>query len=348
MNPSPSRPRGRRVRAVLGVAVAAALLPASQLLAAPHASAAPAASAAPGASQSHGADTAARSADGGVVHFVRSHGHLVRVVTHGRYGIVAADGTSAVPARRRANSGGLQYNGGVVQHSPRVYLVYWGSQWDNDSNGIQPYMTNLFNGIGTSSDSWSATTTQYPDSSGTGPSFTGPVLAGSWVDDSAPAPAAAQQADIAAEADAAASHFGVAGDPDAQIVVMSPHGTSPDGWPSSGFCAWHDYTGSVSYSNMPYQLDAPSGSRCPNAALGGKLDAFSIVEGHEFAESVTDPQPSSGWVDANGEEIGDLCESNFQDVTLSTGTFAMQPLWSNNDGGCVITPGSGTGSATAR
>ncbi|RAG85136.1 hypothetical protein DN069_13500 [Streptacidiphilus pinicola] len=139
----------------------------------------------------------------------------------------------------------------------------------------------------------------------------------------------------------------MAGDPDAQIVVMSPQGTSPDGWPSSGFCAWHDYTGSVSYTNMPYELDAPSGSRCPNAALGGKLDAFSIVEGHEFAESVTDPQPSSGWVDANGEEIGDLCESNFQGVTLSTGTFAMQPLWSNNDGGCVITPGSSTGSATA-
>ncbi|MDH6130760.1 hypothetical protein P3T37_000127 [Kitasatospora sp. MAA4] len=253
--------------------------------------------------------------------------------------IAHAPHATAYGQRAQATSSGMQYGGGPVQHSPKVYVVYWGSQWNSDHNGIQQYMTNMFNGIGTSSDTWSSSTTQYTDSSGTGPTFTGPVLGGSWNDNARTAPARASQGSIANEADKAAAHFGVAGNPDAQIVVMSPHGTSPDGWPSSGFCAWHDYTGSVSYTNMPYQLDAPSGSRCPNDALGGKLDAFSIVEGHEFAESVTDPQPSSGWVDSNGEEIGDLCESNFQKVALSTGTFAMQPLWSNNDGGCVITPG---------
>lgn len=328
-----SRRRTGRVRAAACVAAATALLPAVQVLAAPSATAA-ARIAAP-----------APSADLGVVHYVRSHGQLVRVVTHGRFGIYPSTRASASKVRPSAitASSGLVYNGGPVQHSPQVYLVYWGSQWDSDTNGIPQYMTNLFNGVGATPDTWSSITTQYTDSTGAGPAFTGPVLAGSWVDDSQPAPAAAQQADIAAEADSAASHFGVAGNPDAQIVVMSPQGTSPDGWPSSGFCAWHDYTGSVSYTNMPYELDAPSGSRCPNAALGGKLDAFSIVEGHEFAESVTDPQPSTGWVDASGEEIGDLCESNFQDVTFATGTFAMQPLWSNNAGGCVITSGTVTG-----
>lgn len=87
---------------------------------------------------------------------------------------------------------------------------------------------------------------------------------------------------------------------------------------------------------MPYQLDAPAGSRCPNNLLGNKLSAFSIVEGHEYAESMSDPQPAGGWLTASGEEIGDLCESNFQNVTLPTGTFAMQPLWSNRAGACVI------------
>ncbi|WP_051967360.1 hypothetical protein [Kitasatospora mediocidica] len=297
----------RRPAATLGVTAAAALLAAVQLGGSPAAFA-----------------QSPNAVPNAVAHAVSGHSSP----TGNRYG--------ASPA---AASSGMQYGGGPVQHSPKVYLVYWGSQWNTDTNGVKPYMTSLFNGVGTSSDTWSSSTTQYTDSSGTGPTFTGPVLAGSWNDNRAKAPTSAGQQSIASEADKAAAHFGVTGNPDAQIVVMSPHGTHPDGWPSSGFCAWHDYTGSVSYTNMPYQLDAPSGSRCPNSALGGTLDAFSIVEGHEFAESVTDPQPSSGWVDSNGEEIGDLCESNFQRVALSTGTFAMQPLWSNNDGGCVITPG---------
>ncbi|MGF1426058.1 hypothetical protein [Kitasatospora sp. LaBMicrA B282] len=240
------------------------------------------------------------------------------------------------PTRQRPGADQMYYNGGPVQHSPVVYLDFWGSQWDSDTNGVEQYMANLFNGLGTGQDNWSTVTSQYTDSSGSGPTFTGPVLGGSWVDDASPAPASSQQQDIAAEADSAAAHFGVAGNPDAQIVVMSPSGTSPDGWPASGFCAWHDYTGSVSYTNMPYQLDAPAGSRCPNNLLGNPLSAFSIVEGHEYAESISDPQPSSGWVDPSGEEIGDLCESNFQNVTLPTGTFPMQPLWSNKAGGCSI------------
>lgn len=242
------------------------------------------------------------------------------------------------PAAPRSPADNMQYGGGPIQLSPQVYLVFWGSQWDSDSNGIPQYMSNFFNGLGTSSDSWSTITSQYTDSNGNGPTFTGPVLAGSWVDDASAAPDNASASDIAAEADNGASHFGVSGQTNAQIVVLSPHGTHPDGWPDSGFCAWHDYDGNVSYTNMPYQLDAPSGSRCPNGALGHQLDAFSIVEGHEYAESITDPQPSSGYTNSSGQEIGDVCESNFQMINLPTGSFAVQPLWNNNAGACTITP----------
>ncbi|WP_280714248.1 hypothetical protein [Kitasatospora sp. MAP5-34] len=321
----------RRGLTGLGVALAVGVLPAAQLVVAPGAFAQPAP-----------APVAASGTVAGIVHYVQSHGRSVPVVTHGRFGAYPAAGAGRAAAPRAGSAAGLlQYNGGTVQHSPVVYLDFWGSQWKKDTNGIQKYMANMFNGLGTAQDTWSITTSQYPDGDNNPPTFNGSVLGGSWSDSSRPAPAAASQNAIAAEADAAAAHFGVTGNPDAQIVVMSPHGTSPDGWPNSGFCAWHDYTGSVSYTNMPYELDAPKGSRCPNSALGGKLDAFSIVEGHEYAESITDPQPASGWVAPSGEEIGDLCESNFQKVALPTGTFAMQPLWSNSDNACVITPGAG-------
>lgn len=280
----------------------------------------------------------ASAAQPDAVHYVRSHGEVVRVETNGRHGVIPMRGRAAAGradrVRPAAASGTLQYNGGPVQHAVQVYLVFWGSQWDSDSNGVEQYQQNLFRGLGTSQDNWSNVTSQYTDSSGQGPSFNGSVLGGSWVDDSAAAPAAAAQADIAAEADVAASHFGVSG-PDVQIVVMSPSGTQPDGFPNSGFCAWHDYNGNVSYTNMPYVLDAGSG--CGAGSVQSQLDGFSIVGGHEYAESVTDPQPSSGWVASDGSENGDLCAwQNLGTVSLPTGAFAMQPTWSNNAGGCAM------------
>jgi hypothetical protein len=270
------------------------------------------------------------------VHYVRSHGHVFRVETQGRHGVVPMRGHVGTrhPGARPAASGTLLYNGGPVQHQATVYLVFWGNQWDSDSNGVQQYQQNLFSGLGTSQDSWSTVTSQYTDSSGQGPSFNGSVLGGSWVDDSSAAPSSAAQADIAAEADAGAQHFGVSG-PDVQIIVMSPSGTSPDGFPNSGFCAWHDYNGNVAYTNMPYVLDAGSG--CGASSVSSQLDGFSIVGGHEYAETLTDPQPSSGWVASDGQENGDLCAwQNLSSVSLPTGSFAMQPTWSNNAGGCAI------------
>ncbi len=290
-----------------------------------------------------GTSTAAPlAAQGGapVLHTVRSHGQVMHVQTNGRHGIVpmkhagTASHAAAHTTARPAASGGLVYGGGPVQHQVTVYLVFWGNQWDSDSNGVQQYEQNLFSGLGTSQDSWSTVTSQYTDNSGAGPSFNGAVLGGSWVDDGSAAPGAAAQADIAAEADAGAQHFGVSGN-DVQIVVMSPSGTSPDGFPNSGFCAWHDYNGNVPYTNMPYVLDAGSG--CGAGSVQDQLDGFSIVEGHEYAETLTDPQPSSGWVASDGQENGDLCAwQNLAAVSLPTGSFAMQPTWSNNAGGCAM------------
>ncbi|HTJ71243.1 MAG TPA: hypothetical protein VL551_27115 [Actinospica sp.] len=232
------------------------------------------------------------------------------------------------------STSGLNYGGGPLELNPQIYLDFWGSQWDSDSNGVESYMQNLFSGLGASGDTWSTVTSQYTDGNGSSPSFGGAVLAGSWVDDSSAAPGSASQADLAAEADNAASHFGVSG-PDVDVFVLSPSGTQPDNFPNAGFCAWHDWSGTVGYTNMPYVLDA--GSSCGANSVQNQLDGFSIVGGHEYAEAVTDPQPSSGYVDSNGEEIGDLCAwDNDQTVSFGTGTFAMQPLYSNSAGGCVF------------
>jgi hypothetical protein len=298
------------------------------------------------AAATHGGTTSASAArhttakpDTVTVHL---HGRTFHVQVNGRFGVVSQRGRHLAvnqPAngtnRPAVAQGNLNYGGGPVATNPVIYLDFWGSQWDSDSNGVEQYMQQFFSGIGDSSDNWSPIMNQYPDGNGNAPTFSGGVLAGTWVDDSAPAPANAAQSDIAAEAQNAASHFGVSGD-NADIFVMSPSGTSPDGFPNSGFCAWHDYNGTTPYTNMPYVLDA--GSSCGANSVQQQLDGFSIVGGHEYAEAVTDPEPSSGWVASDGEEIGDLCAwQNLAVTNLDTGSFATQPLWSNNDGGCTQT-----------
>ncbi len=39
----------------------------------------------------------------------------------------------------------------------------------------------------------------------------------------------------------------------------------------------------------------------------GADEGVTIVEGHEYAESVTDPNPPSGWYNNSYGEIGDIC-----------------------------------------
>ena len=60
----------------------------------------------------------------------------------------------------------LSYGGGidgigVTSGTPKVYLVFYGSQWTSggDPNGAATYLQNLFNGIGTGGEMWSGTMT---------------------------------------------------------------------------------------------------------------------------------------------------------------------------------------------
>ena len=101
---------------------------------------------------------------------------------------------------------------------------------------------------------------------------------------------------------------------------------------------------------LPYQPDV--GSACGAGAVnpGNVLDGVTMTAGHEYAETATDPSgptrpgQAGGWFDQSGSEIADKCLPlghlpTGVNIKLSTGRFAVQPLWSNNDGkhgGCVV------------
>lgn len=263
-----------------------------------------------------------------------------QMVLRPRAGIVPQRDARTVLGHRvkpALGGGNLLYHGGPVAHTSRLYLLFWGTQWNSDPNGVESYLYYYTNGICSSGDYWVTTNFQYYDGSGGTPGCNNGSAFQGWAQDvGGPAPSNATQAQIAAEAAAGADYFGALGT-DAQVVVISPSGTHPDGFPNSGFCAWHSATSDasgneVSYTNLPYVLDAGGG--CGANSVQGPLDGFSIVEGHEFAETQTDPELNA-WYDNAGYEIGDKCAwvSLFAESD-AWGTFAQQPLWDNNSSSC--------------
>jgi len=315
-----------------------------------------------------------------------------------RHGVERRRAQTAVPAittsRNLVFGGGTSAAGfagpvGVTTGAPKVYLVYWGSQWGSqttdangyahlsgDPSGFAPVQQAFFSGLGTGGETWSGVMTQYCDDASIGSMScagssrrvgypTGGALGGVWEDAAVAAPAAATGHDIAAEAVAAAAHFanldGTA-NRNAQYVIVSPTGTNPDGWlnPHGGFCAWHDDTadttliggaaispyGTLAFTNMPYLPDAGGACGAGFVNSPGLLDGVSIIGGHEYAETITDQFPAGGWTDANGAENADKCSwlvsgpGASADITLTTGTFAVQSTWSNDAtngrGACAI------------
>jgi hypothetical protein len=280
------------------------------------------------------------------------------------------------PPPRRARSGGrraLVYAGGpVVAGSPKVYLVFWGSQWgtpgtngsgyttfSGDPDGLAPNLQAFVSGLGTNNELWSTIATQYCQgvasgsracpASGTHVAYPSPgaVLGGVVNDTASPAPNAATAAQIAQQAANAAASLS---DPaNAQYIVVSPTRTDPDGWldPNTGYCAYHDNTGDpslgvvtgpdVPYTNLPYVPDV--GGACSSFSSPAVLDGADETFSHEYAETQTDPFPASGWSDAKGNEIGDKCENlaggspgGATHIVLATGTFVVQGLWANDLG----------------
>ena len=277
-------------------------------------------------------------------------------VSDGRYGVYPVGSTAAIGPAAVDN---LTFRGGTtgaVDLNPRVFLIFWGSQWRTDTLHVQTYLQNFVKGLGTTQDSWSRVTSQYCQgvprgtvncgTAGQHPKFTGSVFAGSFTDTAAAAPNHATAAQIAQEAVRGAQHFGnttQAPNLNAQYVVVSPTGTHPDGFNAgAGFCAYHSSTkasfGRIAYTNMPYVRDAGRGcaTNSVNAGAAGQLDGFSVVEGHEYAESVTDFFPGGGWLDSRGAENGDKCQAPKKNITLPTGTFAVQATWSNKMSGCAF------------
>ena len=220
----------------------------------------------------------------------------------------------------------LIYHGGLVETTPAVYAVYWGSVWKTGftrsaggftytNKTVMNYENNYLSNVGGSA--YAGIQTQYcqnatpGDTSCTGEAFaqyvTNPTgqLKGVWIDTSA-VPANIVTTGLAAntttdpieqEAINAAKHFGY--DINATYFIFTQPGTQATAY-GSVYCAYHAETAhttghGVRYAFLPYVMDQGAGCgensvNATNDAYGhGYLDGYSIVAGHEQEEAVTDP-----------------------------------------------------------
>jgi len=294
-----------------------------------------------------GTASASSAATAGVVHHIQYMG---------------IKGSKTKPA---SSSSDLYYHGGtggtgVETGADKVYLIYWGSQWNNnDPSGEASIQQSFFNHVGGSS--WNNSVTQYCQgvasgtytcgSSGTHATNPTGVLAGVWYDNSAAAPTHPTQTQLGNEAVKAAAHFGNTSsskNTTVQYVVNTATKNSMRGF-GTQWCAWHSSVsssyGNIAFTNMPYITDAGASCGANFNNLGSKA-GITIVGGHEFGETESDIFPSSGWLDSSGAENGDKCawissgQGASANVTMNGATFPVQSLWSNafngGAGGCVL------------
>jgi len=267
---------------------------------------------------------------------------------------IAAPIDAPVPMAGEPLPVNMAYFGGRVLLTPRVYLVFWG--WHGrDPDRVEPTLIRFFTGVGGSA--WQQVTTQYYETvHGKQLHITNPThqLRGVWYDDTSPIHDNLANIDIAREAERAVRHFNKSGTPDRQAsyVIATPADANSAEFNQHAYCAWHDTTNPQSYpgttagiafTDLPYVINAGHGcgQGTVNAGGAGTLDGVTEVAGHEYLETITDPDganpATTAWQDANHDENADKCAwvtvgpGALTDITLSTGTFAVQGTWSNDD-----------------
>lgn len=236
------------------------------------------------------------------------------------------------PSTSQVSANNLIYHGGLVETTPAVYVVYWGSEWQQGwstkigsltytNRTIENYVNTLFARVAGSA--YAGLQTQYcqnidPGFSCPGQPFAQYVtnprnqLKGIWHDGSTvpqdvlTTGLAANAANDVVEQEAvrAAQHFGY--NLNATYFIYIPSRPVVTGYnPVGVYCAYHSETShttghGVRYAFLPYLPDQGAGCgqnmvNTTNDAFGhGYLDGYSIVSEHEHQEAVTDPDNQMG------------------------------------------------------
>jgi sugar lactone lactonase YvrE/phosphodiesterase/alkaline phosphatase D-like protein len=227
----------------------------------------------------------------------------------------------------------IRYLGGLVQHEAALHVVFWGSNWESESNkAAREQLVHYLEGLTGSAEQ--GILTDYFDPTGR---ISSRVSVTSMVDSRVAAPQNVDEVTIEQEAKYAQALLGGASIEGQIEVITAPGTTYAPGF--TGFCAYHDVDseGTI-YSFVPWEGDEPFAHEdlCQDYyGRGNAADATNVMLSHEYAESATDPLWDSqpGWrsLEGGGGEIGDLCAT--QGDRLENGSY-VQGWWDDNQNRC--------------
>jgi hypothetical protein len=249
-----------------------------------------------------------------------------------------------------------------VMHTNTTYAIYWvpsdSSVQPGYETAVNRYLSDVAAASGSQTNVYSVAT-QYYDATG----FISykSTFGGSYVDTdafptsgcSATAPHCLTDQQLQDEIQHVIGLRGWQPGPDALFFILTPDGVgscvdSTDSECSTNFfCAYHSgfvLNGQpVIYANEPYDatIDGCHVGPSPNA---DDADANINTMSHEHNESITDPW-GDAWLDSSGEEIADLCETQFgtplgtsngqpYNQLINGHPYALQEDYSNDGSTC--------------
>ena len=229
---------------------------------------------------------------------------------------IAAAEAMASPTLEVPEDAPLTHLGGPVQHEPHIHLILWGSQWQEsgEPEAMRGALNLLYSGLDGSR--FQGILTQYFDNSEKDGAFPSHITnqvtfnpsaseyptRDTYVDDDVFAPTGVGYFTIKDEIRKVLKETNWPTGLDHHFVVVpAPNATYTSEF--SEFCGLHEFIAEGTWSFLR-----------PGAECGG-VSGLSRTASHEYAETVADPQPFSGWlvpvVDANGNLVDRVEMANF-------------------------------------
>lgn len=220
----------------------------------------------------------------------------------------------------------LDYNNGPLLTAVQVYIIFWGSAWQQSpASDIATNLNGFFDYILTS-----PLMDQLAEYSTSGETIGHGSRIGTTTITTSDPGSTVTDSDIQQmlNNEIANNTLPQPGANTLYFVYLPSGVTVSQGGSSScqAFCGYHDnINGQIFYAVMPY----PDCQGCTGSLA--TFDALTSTSSHELSEAITDPIPGQGWYDQNNGEIGDICAWK----TKQVGNYTIQLEWSNSANSCV-------------
>jgi len=226
-----------------------------------------------------------------------------------------------------AHAKALWYNGGSVQRTPHVHVIFWGSIWNEKQIDIEAkeYIDEFLGMLPNSA--WQGILTQYFDETG---AISPEVEITSYVDESVEVPLNITLQTIREEVESVIEVNEWSTEVSDQFMLVAPHDfTWAEG--TTEAYGFHGYYNGIVYGFVNNKNDGCCGTGGP--------EIVAAALAHEYAEAVTDPVPVTGWRDclistgmcSGFGEIADICGQG----ELPSG-LKVSKLWDNHEHSCSI------------